>query len=339
MSDGTSQPANAGNAGPETGALDTNQAAAVLANLLGDDGNIEAKQTPQEPADERKDGQEPPKPAEEGANAEDPPATDEEKFTVNIDGTDVELTKSELINGYKAQKSSTQKFEAAAALRKEADAVAEKARAERQQAALGLQQAQAVLAAQLQEQGRIDWDALLEQDPIEYQKQKHLYDKRQAALMEVHSRGQQLADQERQDQLKRFVESVQSEQQELLAKLPEWKDQAKRTAEEKAIADELISRGFSPERVYGKPNPDGTPNLNAPGITDHKIILLARDAMLYRQMMSKAKAAAQKVSNLPQRTVTPDAAPVTIDKRGQQFQQLKKSGSPRDAVGLMAQFV
>lgn len=338
MSDGTSQPANAGNAGPETGALDTNQATAVLANLLGDDGNIEAKQPPQEPADGEA-GKEPAKPAEEGANAEAQPATDEEKFTVNIDGTDVELTKSELINGYKAQKSSTQKFEAAAALRKEADAVAEKARAERQQAAQGLQQAQAVLQAQLQEQGQIDWDALMEQDPTEFVKQKHLYEKRQAALRDVHSRGLQLAAQEQQEQLKSHVESVQSEQQELLAKIPDWKDEAKRTAEEKLIADELISRGFSPERVYGKPNPDGTPNLQAPGITDHKIILLARDAMLYRQMLSKAKAAAQKVSNLPQRTMQPDAAPVSIDKRGQQFQQLKKSGSPRDAVGLMANFV
>ncbi|GAB5638780.1 hypothetical protein JMUB7488_28330 [Staphylococcus aureus] len=55
--------------------------------------------------------------------------------------------------------------------------------------------------------------------------------------------------------------------------------------------------------------------------------------------MSKAKAAAQKVSNLPQRTVAPDAASVAIDKRGAQFQQLRKSGSPRDAIGLMANFV
>jgi len=338
MDNATSQPADAGNAGADTGALDTNQAAAVLANLLGDDGNIEAKQPKQEPP-AREDGQEPPKPAEEGANPDEQAAADEEKFTVNIDGTDVELTKSELINGYKAQKSSTQKFEAAAALRKEAEQVAEKARAERQQAAQGLQQAQSVLTAQLQEQNRIDWDALLEQDPIEYQKQKHLYDKRQAALQDIQIRGQQLAAQEHHERLKSYVQTVQTEQQELLAKLPEWKDAAKKSAEEKLIAEELLSRGFEPERVYGKTNPDGTPDLSAPGITDHKIILLARDAMLYRQMMSKAKAAAQKVSNLPQRTVTPDAAPVSIDKRGQQFQQLKKSGSPRDAVGLMANFV
>lgn len=336
MSDGTSQPANAGNAGPETGALDTNQATAVLANLLGDDGNIEAKQ-PQAPT-EGEEGKEPPKPAEEGANPEQQ-AQDEEKFTVNIDGTDVELTKSELINGYKAQKSSTQKFEAAAALRKEAEAVAEKARAERQQAAQGLQQAHAVLQAQLQEQSRIDWDALMEQDPQEYLKQRHLFEKRHAQLQQVNAQSQQLAAQEQQEQLKCYVAAVQTEQQELIAKLPEWKDDAKRAAESKLIADELIARGFEPERVYGKPNPDGTPNLEAPGITDHKIILLARDAMLYRQMMSKAKAAAQKVSNLPQRTVTPDAAPVAIDKRGQQYQQLKKTGSPRDAVGLMANFV
>lgn len=337
MSDGTSQPANAGNAGPETGALDTNQATAVLANLLGDDGNIEAKQ-PQAPAEEEA-GKEPPKPAEEGANPDEPKA-DEKMYTVpGPDGKDIQITESELLNGYKAQKASTRQYEAAAALRKEAEQVAEKARAERQQAAQGLQQAQAVLSVQLQEQSRIDWDALMEQDPQEYLKQRHLFDKRQAQLQQVNAQKQHLDAQEKQEQVKNYVQFVQSEQQELLAKLPDWKDQTKRATEEKLIADELLSRGFEPERVYGKPNPDGTPNPQAPGITDHKIILLARDAMLYRQMMSKAKAAAQKVSNLPQRTVSPDAAPVSIDKRGQQFQQLKKSGSPRDAIGLMANFV
>ena len=48
-------------------------------------------------------------------------------------------------------------------------------------------------------------------------------------------------------------------------------------------------------------NKDGSFNPRAPGITDHKLILLARDAKLYREMLSKANTEAKKVQNLPQR--------------------------------------
>jgi len=335
MESQTSQPADAGTVVADTSALDTNQAAAVMASLLGGEEAPEKK--PAEPA-EGEEGREPPKPAEEGADPEDPPK-DEKKFTVEVDGKSVEISESELINGYKAQKASTQKFEAAAALRKEAEAATEKARAERQQYAQGLQQNHMLLTAALAEQDKIDWDALREADPQEFLKQQHLQQKRQAALHQINQQGRQIVALEHQERLTAHATKVQTEQQALLAKLPEWKDQAKRSAEEKLIADELISRGFEPERVFGKPHADGSPNLEAPGITDHRILLLARDAMRYQQMMAKAKEAAKKVEQLPQRTVKPDTGSVSIDKRGQQFQQLKKSGSPRDAVGLMTQFI
>lgn len=333
MSTETSQPAEAGNASPDTSALTASSATDAMAALLGGDEPIETNQA--KPA-EGEDGQPPPKPAEEGADPETP-AVDEEKFTVNIDGKDVELTKSELVNGYKAQKASTQKFEAASALKKEAEAASAKAREERQQYAQGLQQAQALLGAALTEQSKIDWHALREADPVEFLKQKHLYDERQAAYQQNSHKAAQLQQVEVQERIKSFSEYTANEHQALLDKLPEWKDEAKAKGDKAKIADFLQSQGFKPEELFTQYDRNG--NIEKPGLVDHRTLLLARKAMLYDEVMSKAKEAAKKVEALPKRTVTPDSGSVAIDKRGTQFQKLKSSGSPRDAAALMAQFV
>ena len=112
MSTETSQPAEAGNASPDTSALTASSATEAMAALLGGDEPTEPN--PDKPS-EGEDGKPPKPPAEEGADP-DAPVIEEKKFTVKIDGKDVELTESELVNGYQAQKASTQKFEAAAAL-------------------------------------------------------------------------------------------------------------------------------------------------------------------------------------------------------------------------------
>jgi hypothetical protein len=328
----TSQPAEAGNAEPDTSALTASSATEAMAALLGGDPAEETQDKPSE----GEDGKPPKPPAEEGADP-DAPVIEEKKFTVKIDGKDVELTESELVNGYQAQKASTQKFEAAAALRKEAEAATTIAREERQQYAQGLQQAQALLGAALTEQSKIDWHALREADPVEFLKQKHLYDERQAAYQQNSHKAAQLQQVEVQERIKSFSEYTANEHQALLDKLPEWKDEAKAKGDKAKIADFLQSQGFKPEELFTQYDRNG--NIEKPGLVDHRTLLLARKAMLYDEVMSKAKEAAKKVEALPKRTVTPDSGSVVIDKRGAQFQKLKSSGSPRDAAALMAQFV
>lgn len=251
------------------------------------------------------------------------------------EGKDVTLKESDLVNGYKAQKASTEKYEAAAALRKQAEVESAKAREERQKYAAGLQQAQVVLMAAMREQEKQvgDWHRLREENPTEFLKQWHLFNERQAAFKNNEGQRQQLAAAEQHEQRLAFTSRLQSEHEKLLAQLPEWKNPEKMTAEHGRIAKDLIARGFTEEHVFGETLPDGSPNPSKPGITDHRLLLLARDAMLYREMMAKAKAAADKVTNLPTRVERPGGGETNpLDGRTVAMKRLGQSGSVQDAA-------
>jgi hypothetical protein len=325
---------------PSTAALSVADAAALFG---GADEPEKEKPEPEkvDAPEVNTDDADPDKPEAEAPDGE-PVA---EKVTIEVDGKTVELTKAELAEHYKnglRQADYTRKTMETAEQRKAADAEANQARQQRQQMAQGLQQNHALLTAALQEQDRIDWDALLQQDPQEYLKQKHLQERRQAALQDTLAKSRQLGAFEAQERLRLHVQTANAEHQATLDKLPEWKDAKKAAAEKEDIAKELIARGFEAEKVFGKYNRDGSPvldqfgNIENPGLLDHRILLLARDAMLYRKTMDKAKAAAQKVSALPQKVERPGGGEINpMDGRGTAMKQLQKSGSIHDAARLI----
>lgn len=252
-------------------------------------------------------------------------ATDEqETVTIEVDGKPVELKKSELADYYKnglRQADYTRKTMETAEQRKAAEAEASKAREERQRYAQGLQQAQAMLQAQLHEQSSIDWKQLLETDPVEYMKQDRIARERQARLQQIHQEQQQLYAIHQDEQTRAMLVHVQQQQEELLAKLPEWKDPEKAKAEKSAIKDYLKSQGLEEAQIDN--------------ITDHRVVVLSRKAMLYDQMMSKAQTAAKKVSQLPQKVERPGGGETNpTDGRTAAMKQLYKTGSVRDAAAV-----
>lgn len=253
------------------------------------------------------------------------PETDE-TITIEVDGKSVEIKKSELAEKYKdglRQADYTRKTMEVAEQRKAADAETAKAREERVKYAQGLQQAQTLLNAQLSEQSQIDWQKLLETDPVEYLKQQHLANDRQAKLNRIGHEQQQLHARFQAEQAQQMESFLQTQQQELLAKLPDWKDESKAKAEQGAIASYLKEQGLTDKEVSS--------------ITDHRVVLMSRKAMLYDQMMSKAQAAAKKVSALPQRTEKPGVSESNpLDGRTSAMKRLEKSGSVRDAASLFS---
>lgn len=310
-----------------SGALDTVQAASLLANIL-------EPQAPEEPKKEEPAKVEPEK-APEATEAEtDPEKVDDAtaepaKVTIEVDGKTVELTKAELAEAYKnglRQADYTKKTMETAEQRKAAEAEHAKAREERQQLAHGLQQAQALLQAQLQEQSQIDWQALLQTDPVEYLKQQHLANARQARLQQIHQEQQQLHAKNQAEQAQQMRAFLQAQQDELLAKLPDWKDESKAKTERAAITEYLKSQGLEAAQIDN--------------ITDHRVVLLSRKAMLYDRMMEKANAVAKKVENLPQKVERPGGGDSNaLDKRSASFQKLSKSGRVEDAAAIFAQFI
>jgi hypothetical protein len=248
---------------------------------------------------------------------------DDPTVTVKIDGKEVEVSLSELKSSYQKDKVSTERFMQAAETRKQAEAEIARAQYERQTYIQNLQRLQVQDEAALSQQQNIDWSALLKSDPVEYLEQQRLAQERQARLSQIYTEQQRIAAQlEAEGQAQRSYH-LQQQQEELLAKLPQWKDTAKASAEKAALRDYLLQAGYDGETV-GQ-------------LSDAKAVVIARKAMLYDQMVAKASAATKKVSTLPTRVERPGVGESPqMDRRSNAFQKLSKSGRAEDAAALFA---
>ncbi|KJZ41533.1 hypothetical protein VC33_00285 [Pseudomonas fluorescens] len=208
-----------------------------------------------------------------------------------MDGKEVQVPLSELLNGYQRQSDYTKKTMEAAEQRKTADAVVQQAQQERQEYHSKLERMAAQLEGALEQQSQIDWNALIESDPVEYLKQQQLFQQRQALYQQNAQERQKLAQQFQHEQAQAHQSYLAEQQDNLLAKLPDWKDDAKAAAEKTAISKFLQEQGFEAEDISS--------------IADHRHVIVARKAMLYDQLMAKANVQAKKVQEAPQRVVKP----------------------------------
>lgn len=261
------------------------------------------------------------------AEAEDKaPAEEDQMVTIKVDGKDVEVPLSELKNGYQRQADYTRKTMEVAEQRKAAEAESTRAQDERQKYATNLQRMQSQLEVALQGQQNIDWQQLIDTDPQEYMRQRHLFEQRQAALQQNYAEQQHIAQINEAEQAKQRENHLMEQREQLLAKLPEWKDAAKAQAEQAQIRDYLINQGFPAQAVDT--------------LADANMVITARKAMLFDQMVAKAKATAKKVEALPSKVEKPGlGANPNIDKRSSDFQRLSKTGSINDAANVFKNFV
>jgi ribosomal protein S17 len=256
-------------------------------------------------------------PKEETPEEEEKPEA--KTYKVKVDGREIEVAEDELLKGYSRDQDYRQKTMALAAERKQVQEVAQQVMSERQQYQAQLNQLTAALGDQLQQAP--NWEELLNNDPVEYLKQQHLYQQRQAAFQNARQEQARFAQQTQEQQAQAKQEKLAYEAEQLIANLPAWKDPVKAQAEKTAIAKHLIERGFSPEMVSS--------------LDDHKQVVLAREAMLYRQMMAKAKETTKAVEKLPPRMEKPGVSRPT-DGRTNDMQALRKSGKAEDAAALFA---
>jgi hypothetical protein len=219
---------------------------------------------------------------------EEAPEEDGEKITVEIDGKMVELTPKQVAEAYKnglRQDDYTRKTMAVAEERKAAEAEAEKARTERNQYAEKLTTYAIQLQGMLEESQNINWNELIESDPVEYLKQKDLLEKRQLALQQAAIEHQKIQELNTKEAAEARASYLQTQQQELLAKLPAWKDEKKATAEQSEIKSFLKGQGFTDQDISQ--------------VTDHRHVILLRNAMLFDKLMKQAPSAAKRVVTAP----------------------------------------
>jgi hypothetical protein len=308
----------------DSGSLDINQAGAAFAAMLDPVEPPKEGAEPEQKVEQAETSAEP-NAQEEGSNAESDPTADE-IVTVLVDGKPVELTKAQIAEAHKSglrQADYTKKTTELAEQRKAVEAETAKAREERNQYAQGLQRAAAILEGQLQEQQNIDWQKLLESDPVEYLKQQHLAQTRQAQLQQTYQQQQAIQAQAKAEHEVALKSHVEGQRSELIAKIPEWKDGAKLKAGATELREYLRTQGLSDDEIYS--------------VTDHRAIVQSYKAMKYDQMMEKAKATAKKMDNVPQRVQRPAGGETqALDRRAAAYQRLSKSGSVEDAAAVFA---
>jgi hypothetical protein len=238
---------------------------------------------------------------------------------VKIDGVEGKAKFADLLKNYQLKGHAENTVREAAEIRKQAieQAQAAQQQIQVQQQIVGKIAEIKAVEQEFQQYRAINLDALIDQDPVQALKvQRHMQ-----ALQERHAaltnEANQAANYVQQQQVHVTQATLHQEAQALMQALPEWADGAKAETEKKAIKADLKARGYSDRDIEA--------------LSDHKAVLLARDAMLYRQMQSAGKSVEKQIRNAPK-----IVRPGTTQSRGTQSTVSKIKAEVRNGGGKSA---
>ena len=251
-------------------------------------------------------------------------AEEDLKYTIKVDGEELEVGIEELKNGYQRQADYTRKSQALAEQRKETESIqSERMRLEqeRQMYANGLQMLQEQQAAKLKPFESVDWESLKSEDPYQYMIKKDEYRDAQERVTNIQQQ-QHLVQQEQAQQAQQArAHFVQQEYSRLVEALPEWNDS--KSTIKKDVQDYAISAGFLPEEVNQ--------------LADHRSVLLIKKAMEYDKLTKKVAPKKKAVKKVPKVQKSgrgnskEEVAAETIKKKRA---RLQKSGKQDDAASI-----
>lgn len=263
----------------------------------------------------------------EGEESEEDEETEQQeqpqKFTVKVDGKEVEVTLEELQKGYSRTEDYTRKTQALAQERKAAQAELESVRTERAQ----YSQLLTALQAQLQEaqQPNVDMDRLYQEDPIEWVRQRELQRVNAEKMMAIQAEQSRLAQEQQKETQKAMQQRLMQEKDLLLSAAPELKD-PKVAAKAKA---EWVEAG----KAIGLTEQE----LNS--VTDHRVLLALRklaayDSLVNKRQNLKPEQSAKRIAKPGVAASKPQSSQI---KQAQQ--RLKQTGHVRDAASLFEKFL
>jgi len=286
------------------------------------------------PADEP-DAEEsaPEEPTEEHDEPTDPsddetpePEPQPKTYRVPVDGQEVEVTEEELLKGYSRTADYTRKTMALAEQRKATEQELEAARAERAQYAEALTQLRTVL-----ERGagpEPDWEKLKAEAPEQFPLVFAEYQLQQERLGKVKAEEARIQAQQAADAARAREAMLAAEQQQLVQALPEWGDPAVRSKETADLVSYARDMGFGPDDLAG--------------VTDHRVVLMLRKAMLYDRVQAQAKAATKPPAPAPKAAapvLKPGAKPPAPKGPPKQQQdairRLRATGDVKDAAAAI----
>ena len=245
-------------------------------------------------------------------------------FTVKVDGQEVEVTQEELVNGYSRQQDYTRKTQELSQQRKTI---------EQQQAELAQRDAiysqllpkmEAQLNAALGEEP--DWNALYEDDPVGYVRQKQLWDEQKEKLKAVQAEQERLQQESFIQQQKLIQQQVEEGQQKLLELIPEWQNPEVAAKEKAEIAKHAMDvLGYSQEEVSS--------------VYDWRALLGLRKAWLNDKIAETVKK--KPTQKAPARVARPGTTnrPKTTTPVKRAKQRLAKTGKTSDAAKVFEQLI
>lgn len=260
--------------------------------------------------------------SEDDQDAEEADTSEEPVFTVKIDGTEKQVTLSELKRGYSGQEFVQKGMQEAARQRKQAEEVYAALLNERQQLAGLYQQMQSGSFVQPPTPPTRE---MFESDPIGYMEAKLNYDEGMAKYQEQSMQMQRLMAQQSQAEQAARQAYIQQELNNLKNVIPELS----KPEQAAKVRDQLLSAGkaygYSPEEIGQA--------------IDHRALHVLRDAMKYREIMAGKQAADAKASTVRPKTAPVKAGSKKVEQKGKQLMQqkakLNKTGRIEDALSLM----
>jgi len=280
----------------------------------------------EEEAPEEEEGQAEEETEEEVAEEEEYEVVAEEdlKYTVKVDGEELEVGIDELKNGYQRQADYTRKSQALAEQRKETEQIQSERmqlEQERQMYANGLQMLQEQQSAKLKPFENVDWEALKAEDPYQYMIKKDEYRDAQERVTNIQQQ-QNLVQQEQAQQVQQArAHFVQQEYSKLVEALPEWND--KESTVKKDVQEYAKSVGFLPEEINQ--------------LADHRSVLIIKKAMEYDKLTTKVapkKKAVKKVPKVQKSGRGNSKEDVAAEAIKKKRARLQKSGKQHDAASV-----
>lgn len=260
----------------------------------------------------------------EGDDAEEPESAPD-RYTVKVNGEEIEVTLDELLNGYSRQSDYTRKSQELAERRKSIEALEQEITAERAQYAELLPRMREQLQQQLQAEP--DWDKLYEQNPVEAvrleRKWREVKAQREQQIQAVEAEQQRLTAIRQRQMQEQVAKQLEAEQARLPEMIPEWKNAETAKKEAAEIREFLLTKGFSEHDVNG--------------ITHAGVVALARNAMLFekgRAKISEAKVQA-KPGPKPMKAGSQGTQPRKRGDVEKAHQRLKQTGRVADAAQII----
>lgn len=269
-------------------------------------------------------------PAEEaGAEEEEAAANDEDAeeasdpmeqlVTVKIDGKEQQIPLKEAVAGYQRQADYSRKTAAVAEERKQVHAMAAQIQQERAQYAQLLTALQQQVQEQVQKEP--DWEKLYAEDPLEYVRQKDLYNEQKQRLQAATFEQQRVMALMQQQQVQELQQVVQQGREKLTELIPAWRDKSKWDADRARLRQYGQTLGYTEEELSQ--------------VYDPRAVVAVYKAMKYDEIMSKRPSPVQQPSPKVMRAGTPQSAPQRRSSEvTRQKQRLAQTGNIKDAAKL-----